>query len=272
MNKKGFTLAELLGIILITATILLIIVPVVDKQIKDGKKEIYDNAIDTIKSSLDLYMTDYNLDVGQSMQITLYQLKQKGLVDLDIKNPNTGELFANDMIITIKNEDGIIKYEIDDTSGTNKRDYDSIPKLVLNTSVLEYVEFGEEYNYEEVTASYNDVVLSVTADTNLDTNKIGNYKIVYKTSHLGIENKIIKTVIVRDTKGPSLDFNTLNISLSEAKTYDYESDILVSDLSGIKDIEVETNFGALKGTYSVKYIVTDNAGNQTIKHRKVVTS
>lgn len=272
--KKGFTLAELMGVIVIMAVLALIIVPVVDKQLREGKKDIYNSTIDSIKSSLDLYMTNINLANNDYMMITLYQLKQAGYVDIDIKNPVSNELFPNDMLITILNDNGILKYSINDESGTNKRNYESIPKIVLNGNVLEYVELGDTYNESDANSSYNGVVLDTVIESSIDTNEVGVYTVTYTASYENISNKAIKTVIVRDTTSPTIDFETLNISLSSAKTYDYTSDITVYDKSGSDEVEVkvEKNFGALIGTYSVKYIATDKYGNETIKYRKVITS
>lgn len=271
--KKGFTLAELIGVIVIMAALALIIIPVVDKQLKEGKQDIYNSTIDSIKSSLDLYMTDINLNNNDYMQITLYQLKQAGFVDIDIKNPVKDELFPNDMLITILNDNGILKYSIND-SGTNKFDYENIPKIILNGNVLEYVELGSTYVDDEVTCTYNGIVLEPVIESNVDTNTVGIYTVKYKVTYENIFNEIIKTVIVKDTKGPIIDFETLNISLTEAKKYDYTKDITIYDESGSDEVEVkvETNFGALTGIYSVKYIATDKYGNETIKYRKVITS
>ena len=59
-----------------------------------------------------------------SMTVTLYQLKQAGLIDLDVKNPKNGELFPNDMLITATNENGVINYKVD-VEGSNKINYQS---------------------------------------------------------------------------------------------------------------------------------------------------
>ena len=272
--KKGFTLAELMGVIVILGALILIIVPIVDKQLKEGKQKLYEDSINSIKSSLDLYMNDINLGTNGSMQITLYQLKQAGFIDINIKNPVNGELFPNDMLITILNDNGVIKYSIDDSSGINKRNYTSIPKMVLNGDVLEYVELGSVYEEKGAIGIYNGIELSPTIESNIDTNTVGIYTIKYNVKYENISNKIIRTVIVRDTKGPTLEFKTLNIPLSSARNYDYTKDIIIFDESGTDEVivTVETNFGALTGMYSVKYIATDKYGNETIKYRKVITS
>lgn len=270
--KKGFTLIELMGTIIIIAACALIIIPVVDKELKEGKSKIKDKEIESIKSALDLYMTDIKLDNNDSMTITLYQLKQKGLIDINIKNPLKDELYPNDMLIEIKNDNGIIKYDIKEETGTNTNNYETLPKLTLNGEVLEYVELNDEYTDTIATSTYNDTKIDYDISSNVDVNTPGVYTITYTSNYNNLSTKILKTVIVRDTKGPILEFTTLNIPLSSVNTYDFKSDIRAYDPSGIKNIEVETNFRALKGTYSIKYIATDNYDNKTIKYRKVITS
>ena len=274
--KKGFTLAELMGVIVIMAAIALIIIPVVDKQIKDGKNEIYHDAIDSIKSSMNLFMSDKKIQSNESMTVTLYQLKQAGLIDLDVKNPKNGELFPNDMLIIATNENGVINYTVD-VEGSNKINYQSVPKMSLNVPVYEVIEIGDSFSAKTSDiSSYGDVVIEPIITNNVDITKIGSYQVIYEINYNNLKNKIIKTVIVRDMTGPTIDFETLNISLSKAKKFDFLSDITVSDngcSSDEIDVKVENpKFGALTGTYSVKYIATDKYGNETVKYRKVITS
>lgn len=268
--KKGFTLAEVMAVIVIMASLALIIIPIVDKQIKDGKKKAYDDQITIIKNALELYMENLELKENDMMQITLYQLKYSGFIANDIANPITGENFPNDAIITISNIDGNYNYDINMEAGTNTKKYDSLPKLVLNGDPIIYIDYGNIYEELGATGMFNYNNIDVAIESDVQEN-IGTYHVIYTVSYEGITNKAIRTVIVKDNKGPELYFSPLNLTLAQAKNYDYKSDISSYDVSGVKDISVETNFGALTGTYSVKYIATDNYGNKTIKYRKVVT-
>ena len=138
--KKGFTLAELLGVLVILGAILLIAIPVVDQAIKSGKEDLYQEQIEIIKTSLQLWMSNNQKpDVGEKIVLSLSQLKEAGAVELDITNPKTNELFPNDMTLEIRNNNGIIEYEVDVT-GSNKVDYTLLPSISLNGNVLEYVE------------------------------------------------------------------------------------------------------------------------------------
>lgn len=52
MNKKGFTLVELIGVVVLIGIIALIAIPSVDYLIKKTKDNAYDRTIDTLKGGL----------------------------------------------------------------------------------------------------------------------------------------------------------------------------------------------------------------------------
>ena len=100
--KKGFTLAELLGVIVLLAAIALITIPLVSNVIKNGKQDLYNNQIDNIKGALELWMSNNQKPAfGETVTLSLSQLKEAGLIDIDIKNPIDGKLFPNDIILRI---------------------------------------------------------------------------------------------------------------------------------------------------------------------------
>lgn len=277
--KKGFTLAELLGVLVILGAILLIAIPVVDKVIKSGQEDLYQDQIESIKSSLNLWMSNNQKPaVDETITLSLSQLKEAGVVELDITNPKTNELFPNDMILKISNNQGTIEYQIDVT-GSNKSDYTLLPSISLNGNVLDYVEVDNTG-----VATYNDpglvvkdssgnIISTVNQSTTptFDITKRGIYLRKYVASFDGYTNNAYRTIIVRDTVGPEISFiGSLTLTYAESITYDYDADISVTDNSGENvTVEVEHNISALAGDYTVKYIATDSSGNVTTKLRKV---
>ena len=274
--KKGFTLAELLGVLVILAAILLIIMPIVDKTIKEGKDDLYDKQINSIKLAMELWLTDNaKLDEGEYIVITLSQLKDAGLSEFDIKNPKTEELFPNDMLLTIKNNDGILEYEVVD-AGNNLDDYESLPRLSINGNVLTYVEINTEYidRGVKVTDSIGNIItdtVSQTISPDLSISTKGVYLQKYSMDYNGFSNTVYRTIIVRDTIGPEILFsNNLELTYEEAQKYDFESDIVVKDNSGQKaEVTIEDNIMDLPGRYTVKYTAIDTSGNETVKVRQV---
>jgi len=268
--KKGFTLVELIGVVVLLGAILLIIVPVVNNSLKEGKQDLLNSQIENIKLSLATYSNKPK--VGETYYLTLSQLKKAGLVEHDLKNPVTEEYFANDMLLKMVNNNGVISYEVLTDTGVCKSDYVDVPKI--ETKDVVYVEINSGYTDVLATAKDKDGIAlnNVTSESNVDVTKLGSYYITYNASKDGECNKSVKNIIVRDTTAPVINFKTseLTINVNEANSYNFKSDITVTDNSGITpNVEVETNFSAIKGAYSIKYIVTDASGNVTTKLRKV---
>ena len=112
---------------------------------KGSEEALYNDQIESIKLSLSLWMSDNQKPAeGETITLSLSQLKEAGLVELDITNPLTKELFPNDMILKIINNNGIIEYEIND-NGSNKEDYNLIPSMRINGNTLEYVEIKRRH-------------------------------------------------------------------------------------------------------------------------------
>lgn len=277
--KKGFTLAELLGVIILLGAIALIIVPLVSNSMKDSKETLYNDQIKSIELSLASWMSSNQTPAeGETITLSLSQLKEAGLVELDITNPMTEELFPNDMILKITNNNGIIEYEISE-NGNNKEDYNLIPSIRVNGNVLEYVEVNSEnYNDLGVTAkdASNNVLsgVSVVTSPNLDLTQIGTYLRSYTVTANGYSNIAYRTIIVRDTTGPVIEFpGDLTLSLSQVDSYDFKSDITVTDNSGgAVEVTVTDNIHSLAGSYTVEYRATDASGNVSTKLRRVVVT
>lgn len=276
--KKGFTLTELIGVIVLLATILLILVPVVDKQLKESKQKVYQKQIDSIKLGAQKFYEDLitKLDQNESMKIYLSELKQTDNVEKNISNPLTKESFPNDMEIEIKNEDGMITYTVLEDSGSDDGIYDgNTPKITLNGDSITYVNLNDAAGYTDLgaTASANGRAVSIeTTSNDFNIAQVGVYTYIYKAVNNNRVAYSTRTVIVKDLEAPTLIFpeTPLTVSLNEVLTYNFLSDVVVTDNSGEAIVPtVETNFGGLTGTYTIKYIAKDSIGNETIKFRNV---
>ena len=92
MNKKGFTLVELLAVIVILALLALLTSTAVTKLVKDAKNDLSETQMTLIKSAADTWIAD-NINKlpssGSCGYLTLEDLKYYGLLDntiLDHKN------------------------------------------------------------------------------------------------------------------------------------------------------------------------------------------
>lgn len=275
--KKGFTLVELLGVIVLIAAISLFLIPAVDRQIKQGKDKVYQQQIKNIELAAQLFYSDLpvKLDKNESMLITLSQLKFADKIDKNISIPDTGELFANDMQIEIKNEDGVISYHVNLDSGTDKTEVDgNTPHLSLNGNVLIYVNLNDTNGYTDQGAiakvgSKNITV--TTTNSGFDISTPGVYRYTYQATYEGKTSYAIRTVIVKDMEAPLISFDdTIKKFTSAPKEEDLLSDITVTDNSGeVLVPKIENSFGTYTGNYTIKYIVKDSSGNEAIKLRTI---
>ena len=122
MNKriKGFTLVELLAVIVILSLLLLVTVTTVSSQFKNSKDELYDTQLNNVKLAAEMWGSDNKVklnSISDCVSLTLGYLKEEGYVDINIKNTYTGELFEDDEVfVNITKETNRYKYEVEDDS------------------------------------------------------------------------------------------------------------------------------------------------------------
>lgn len=88
MNKKGFTLVELLAIVVILAVIMVVAAPNMTKQIKKSEEESQNILNQKIENASKLYAAKYyasKLVNGNKVTFTLNDLEQDGLINLKDK-------------------------------------------------------------------------------------------------------------------------------------------------------------------------------------------
>lgn len=268
--KKGFTLSELLGVVVLLGSLALVIIPLSTKTLKEGKQKLHDEQIELIKASMATWTSVYQKPKNNEViTLTLYQLKESGLIDTKIIDPLTDENFPNDSILKIINKDNNLSYEV--TIGSNTLSYDEMPYMKLNGDALEYIKLGEEYQEKGVVDINGEEILTVNSFNNtFNKNKVGIYLKEYSLTN----NKIYRTIIVIDDEPPVISFtNNLTISTSQISNYNFLSDVTLSDNSGeTVNATVSHNIVALSGTYTIKYTATDTSGNETIVYRDVLVT
>ncbi len=98
--KKGFTLVELLGVIIIISLLALLTSTAITKLVKDSKQQISNVQKELIKSSAETWGSD-NLDrlpnKGECIYLSVSDLKNEGLLD-------DSEKLDDNIIVRIKNE------------------------------------------------------------------------------------------------------------------------------------------------------------------------
>lgn len=284
MKKNGFTLVELLAVIIIIGVMGILIVPTVNKSIKDFKNSSYEDQIDTIAASARNWATDnpYSLPAedGGVMTITLGTLKAGGYVDVNIKNPKTDKSFPNDLLIEIQRNKKNFRYTVIEDSGTNNNiEYNERgPIVVLCGNSNEYVNLGSTYTEPSCAGTsyvgaaaydykHNPIPSALSKTGTVNTTKLGTYKITYMVVHNNMTTTATRTVVVKDMEGPVITVNGKQegqrIRIKKGSTYTIPTGT-ATDNSGESFTGIEptgTVDTSKEGNYRLVYSVKDKAGN-----------
>lgn len=284
MEKKN--LSNYLGIIIIIAILLLFSLPAIDKTIKNTQSTAYNSYIDKIKEASKKWVRENtNLLPNENESITIYysELKRLGLVQ-NITNPMTRKKVSNYTSIVISKANNNYNYEVNIIDAKSKED-DTLPILIINGSIVDYVEVNQENNDyivpkaiaktstgESIPSSYityqilknNEVVSKINTDK-LDTYII-NYTVTYKDKTANYQKK----VIVRDTLHPTIEITGL-LKMNTRSVYkDLMKGVIVKDNSGESIIPIiKSTISNIAGNYYVYYQATDSSGNIVIDKREI---
>ena len=132
--KKGFTLAELLGVMVVLALISIVTVPLVTNSLNKYKSKLCSAQIDEIISAAKAWtgenMFSLPSEDGEFIKVDLKTLASAGFIDEKVNNPVTNEEFdPNTTIITIKKVGKKFTYIMDDktvnTCYSNRKEKDN---------------------------------------------------------------------------------------------------------------------------------------------------
>lgn len=119
--KKGFTLAELIGVIVVLALISLVSIPAVSKTLKQNKISLCETQLENILAAAKSYGAE-NIFIlpdedKETMELTLQDLVNAGYIKAEIENPVTKENFdleTTEIVITKNNKK--YEYKIDEAT------------------------------------------------------------------------------------------------------------------------------------------------------------
>ena len=206
MNKKGFTLVELLAVIVILSIILVIAVPSVNRYIKQSKEKAYKVQISELLDAVESYANMNNEILPENddevIKITLGQLKIEGIVKNDTKNPYNDKFFDDTLTFIIKKKGNRYTYEIDEDTIKVRETTNNSPSIKLTGNTVVYYSINSSYQEEGSSAyDYNGKVIS---DVNVDSSSLdmsvkGVYYIKYTaTDSYGTTTTVYRNVVVRD--------------------------------------------------------------------------
>lgn len=286
MKKNGFTLIELMAVVIILGAISLIATPLIEQALVNIRQDAYDTQVNNIRQGARQWVASdvYNIpNIGGSTTITLGNLKLAGFVTKDLINPLTKLAFDESTIITITNvgtngNDKLV-YTVGSDSGGQINP--NMPTIVLNGDALEYVNYGGTYTEKGVVAKTGAGVIIGYATLiqrggstvgSVATNGLYVYTITYSVTDNGFTAKAIRNVIIKDNIPPTFSAFPVDSSiLNTVTTFDLMSGVTATDNSA--QVVVITNSGNLNlgvvGKYIITYTATDTSGNVTTRQRTI---
>ena len=118
MKKKGFTLVELLGVIVILGIIATITVPLIQRTIVENTEKAYNDQVTSFEKAAKNYVASdvYNMTSCQTRicTVSLKELQEKGyLPSGDIVNPITDKNFDMENVVDITYDGSTFSYNYD---------------------------------------------------------------------------------------------------------------------------------------------------------------
>lgn len=118
MKNKGFTLIELIGVVVILGLLATFSIPALTKTFRDSADKQYEEYLKNIELAAENYFhSETNGDLTTNYTITIGELVSSGYLKKEI-NPKTNTETPDSYIVIIsKNEDGTEKYELVESDG-----------------------------------------------------------------------------------------------------------------------------------------------------------
>lgn len=285
--KKGFTLVELLAVIIILGAIFAITFPLVTDNIRKTEEKAFNlQKEQIIAAAKDMVIKEYVV-IPDKQSITLYvgELKRKGLLPIKMINAKTKLTISNESNVVISRENNSYSYDVniidleEESTGNNE----NAPVIRLNGNYVEYVEINTKYVEKGGTAYSNtgsplplnspQIKLNDNEVDEIATSQLGTYKLIYSVTdkNNGLTTTSIRTVVVRDTIPPVIYFPEDNIvKVSELNGSYVEKGVYAIDNSNEVDVTHVSSLSNVPGKHVILYTAKDPSGNTT-NAKRVIT-
>ena len=285
--KKGFTLVELLAVIIILGAIFAITFPLVTDNIRKTEEKAFNlQKEQIIAAAKDMVIKEYVV-IPDKQSITLYvgDLPRKGLLPIKMINAKTKLTISNESNVVISRENNSYSYDVNiiDLEEESTENNENAPVIRLNGNYVEYVEINTEYVEKGGTAYSNtgspltlnppQIKLNDNEGGEIDTSKLGTYKLIYSVTDKGLTTTSIRTVVVRDTIPPVIYFPENNIvKVSELNGSYVGKGVYAIDNSNEDNINVTyvSSLSNVPGKHVILYTAKDPSGNTT-NAKRVIT-
>lgn len=117
MKKKGFTLIEMIGILVILSLIVVLSVPTITSMLKKQNQKKYEDWLTNLYMAAEEYVEThreefYEVNAGGTSYLSLQMLLDNGYLKSTVKEPTTGEAATKVGIIEVKQDtEKILKYK-----------------------------------------------------------------------------------------------------------------------------------------------------------------
>ena len=140
-GKKGFTLIEIIAIIILLSVISLIVYPIINNTITKSKDDLYNQQIEELVRLSNVWIAGNAIDLipkeGFTYDLTFEELATQGyIVEKDIINPKTGEVFPGCMKVTYNSVDSNYNVSYDEACEAETGDVTPIINLVVDEGVI----------------------------------------------------------------------------------------------------------------------------------------
>lgn len=173
MNKKGFTMIELIAVIIILGIIALITVPVVNNSLKNAREKMLVEQKTRIVDAAKKYALEYTgrlpMTGSSNYFISVDELREDGYIeDKDIKNPVTEEIMSGCISVKYVSNKYVYGYDEDCVSLNVYPNGDRVIFPYSSTDGLTKTTIGEVFQGLSIADQYpNVVVYSYSGDSGL---------------------------------------------------------------------------------------------------------
>lgn len=114
MNNKGFTLLEVMGVLMLLVVILIVTIPNITGTIKKNNVDQMEDYKNTFCLAAEAYILEENIKITTDFEIKGSELVSKNYLSANLSNPDNKRRITNDIIIVKKMADGSIYCELKD--------------------------------------------------------------------------------------------------------------------------------------------------------------
>ena len=235
-NKKGFTLIELIGVIVVLLLLMLLVTPLVVNYIRDTKEDAHNLQLNTIEDSAKNWASaKENINFlptidGECLEVTLGELKKSGYADLNITNPKTNEPYDDSLKVVIRKAGNNLTYEINETDS-------QVCDTVIDATVPYWIYVGSD---KELIGPTGKVTIEVKSSMEVDTNNLTNESVIVRVGNVIQENAVVN-VNCNKTGLINCDIEVSNVSGNGSINLIIDKDTLVNKNASSKVTTIYTD-------------------------------